>query len=256
MSSDQGAPMRDVDAVILAGGMGTRLLPYTFSVPKPLVRLGELPIIEILLCQLESFGVRRAHVALGHLADLMQAYLDQAERPSRLELLYSREDTPLGTAGPMKLIRDLSDPFLLLNGDVLTTLSFRELLDDHLRRECPATVAVTRRRIQMSYGVVDLAPNAHIIGYREKPLVPLDVAMGIYVFQRRIVDRIPSGRKFDVPDLLQSLIDAGEPIAAHRSAEYWMDIGCAGDFETAQRDFIAAPDRFLPPGRRGTPPSP
>lgn len=239
--------LADVDAVVLAGGRGTRLVPYTFSVPKPLVRLGEVPIIEILLRQLESAGVRRVHVALGHLADLIQAYLEQAGRRSRPEVRYSREDVPLGTAGPLTLIRDLSDPFLLLNGDVLTTLSFPALLADHRRRGCVATVAVTRRQAQMSYGVVDLVPDAHIVGYREKPLMAVDIAMGIAVLQRRVVERIPAGRRFDVPDLLQSLIAAGEPVAAHRSDDYWMDIGCAGDFETAQRDFIADPARFLPP---------
>ncbi|MGH7786846.1 MAG: nucleotidyltransferase family protein [Candidatus Binatia bacterium] len=239
------ASLRDVDAVVLAGGRGTRLAPYTFSIPKPLVRLGEVPIIEILLQQLASSGVRRVHVALGHLADLIEAHLGQTARPSPLELRYSREDTPLGTAGPLRLIRDLSDPFLLLNGDVLTTLSFRALLDEHLRRGCLATVAITRREAELRYGVVELGPDARIVGYREKPLTPVHVAMGIGVFQRRIVDRIPAGGKFDVPDLLQTLIAAGEPIAAYQSSDYWMDIGCAGDFEVAQRDFTADPDRFL-----------
>lgn len=251
MSGAPAASLADVDAVLLAGGRGTRLVPYTFSVPKPLVRLGEVPIIEILLRQLEFSGVRRVHVALGHLADLIQAYLEQAARPSRPEVRYSREDAPLGTAGPLTLIRDLSDPFLLLNGDVLTALSFPALLADHRRRGCVATIAVTRRRAQMSYGVVDLGPDDHVVGYREKPLMAVDVAMGIAVFQRRVVDHIPVGRRFDVPELLQCLIAAGEPVAAHRSDAYWMDIGCADDFEIAQRDFTTAPDRFLCPAIAG-----
>ncbi|HSP99312.1 MAG TPA: sugar phosphate nucleotidyltransferase [Candidatus Dormibacteraeota bacterium] len=242
--------MHDVDAVVLAGGIGTRLRPYTFSIPKPLIRLGEQPIIEILLQQLHSAGVRRVHVALGHLGDLMQAYLDQTERRPGLEIRYSLENEPLGTIGPIKLIRELSETVLLINGDVLTTLSYPALVAHHRRRGCVATVAVTRRQLQMSYGVVDLSPDARIVGHREKPCVPLDVAMGIYVFQRSIVDRIPAGRRFDVPDLIQSLLAAGEPIAAYRSSDYWMDIGCAGDYEHAQRDFAADPDRFLRPCHR------
>lgn len=243
--------MRDIDVVVLAGGMGTRLQPYTFSIPKPLVRLGEQPIIEILLRQLASCGVRRVHIALGHLADLMRAYLEQAERRSPLEILYSIEDEPLGTVGPVRLLRNLSDPFMLLNGDVLTTLSYQALLDHHRRRGCVATVAVNHRQVALSYGIVDCSPDGRVVRHREKPLVPLDVAMGIYVFERRIVDRIPDGRKFDVPDLIQSLIAAAEPIAAYQSGDYWMDIGCADDYERAQRDFAAAPERFL-----GAPPRP
>lgn len=241
--------MRDTDVVVLAGGMGTRLRPYTFSVPKPLVRLGEQPIIEILLCQLEACGVRRVHVALGHLAELMQAYLEQTQRRAQLQILYSLEDEPLGTVGPVRLLRDLSDPFMLLNGDVLTTLSYQALLDQHRRRGCLATVAVNRRQVRMGWGVVDVSPDGHITGHREKPLVPVDAAMGIYVFARRIVDHIPAGRAFDVPDLIQSLLAAGEPIAAYRSRDYWMDIGCADDYERAQRDFAADPTRFLPVNR-------
>lgn len=243
--------MRDIDAVVLAGGRGTRLHPYTFSIPKPLVRLGEQPIIEILFHQLAACGVRRVHVALGHLADLMRAYLEQAGRRSPLEIHCSIEDEPLGTAGPIRLLRDLSATFLLLNGDVLTTLSYPALLDHHRRGGCVATVAVNRRQVELRYGIVDCSADGRVVGHREKPIVPLDVAMGIYVFERRIVDRVPPDRKFDVPDLIQTLIAAAEPIATYQSRDYWMDIGCADDYERAQRDFAVAPERFLgaPPRR-------
>lgn len=239
--------MRDVDAVILAGGMGTRLRPYTFSIPKPLIRLGDLPIIEILLCQLEAAGVRRVHVALGHLADLVQAYLEQTEWRSRLEIRYSLESQPLGTVGPLTLIDDLSETVLLVNGDVLTTLPYAALVDDHRSRGGLATVAVSRRQVELRYGILELSSDARVTGYREKPLLELDTAMGVYALQRAVVDHIPPGRRFDMPELIQSLIGAGEPIAAYPSDDYWMDIGSTDDYEVAQRDFAAAPQRFLRP---------
>jgi NDP-sugar pyrophosphorylase family protein len=218
------------------------------------MRLGEQPIIEVLLGQVAACGVRRVHIALGHLADRLQAHLACTDWASRLSIRYSREAEPLGTAGPLTLMRELSDPFLVLNGDVLTTLSFAALLREHRQRGCVATVAVTRRELQLRHGIADRSPDGYITGHREKPLLAFDVAMGVYAFARAVVDRIPAGRRFDVPDLLHALLAAGEPIAAYASDAYWMDIGCAADYETAQRDFAAAPERFLPalpqPARR------
>jgi len=244
--------MRDIDVVILAGGMGTRLQPHTFAIPKALIRLGAHPIIEILLRQLESCGARRVHLALGHRADLIQAHLEQAQWRSRLPIAYSLEERPLGTVGPITLLHDLSETFMLINADVLTTLSYQQLLDYHRRRGCVATVAVHRRQIQTSYGIVELSDDARIAGHREKPLLALDVAMGVYVFQRRVADRIPAARRFDVPDLIASLIAAAAPIAAYQSSDYWMDVGCPDDFAIAQRDFAAAPERFLNAPRQPT----
>src|SRR5262245_56533831 len=179
--------MNDIEAVILAGGKGTRLRPYTVSIPKPLVPLGDEPIIEILLRQLESFGLRRVHIALGHLADLMKAYFDQMGKRRELELFFSFERTALGTIGPTKQITGLGETFLVLNGDVLTTLSFKDLLDTHRRKGCVATLAVHKRQIPMDYGIVEVSPDARIVGHREKPSLEVTVGMGIYVFNRRVV---------------------------------------------------------------------
>src|SRR5215467_11510511 len=161
--------MDNVDAVILAGGKGTRLRPYTVSIPKPLVPLGDEPIIEILLRQLESFGFRRVHVALGHLADLMKAYFQQMGKRRALEMRFSVEQKALGTIGPIKQISGLSETFLVLNGDVLTTLSYTDLIRDHRHQQSIATLAVHRRQVPMDYGVVDVSADAKIVGHREKP---------------------------------------------------------------------------------------
>ncbi len=236
----------DVDAVVLAGGKGTRLRPYTISIPKPLVPLGEEPIIEILLRQLEASGIRRVHLALGHLANLIKAYFDQIGSQRSIEIIHAFERQPLGTIGPLKQITGLGQTILVLNGDVLTTLPFANLLATHRRHGCIATLAVHKREVQMDYGVVEVTPQARIVGHREKPSLAVTVGMGVYVFDRAVLDFIPGDRKFDIPDLIRVLLEAGQEIAAYESDDYWMDIGRPDDYELAHRDYTAAPERFVP----------
>jgi NDP-sugar pyrophosphorylase family protein len=242
--------MQNIEAVILAGGMGTRLRPYTVSIPKPLVPLGDEPIIEILLRQLEACGIRRVHLALGHLANLIKAYLEQTDGERPLEILYSFETKPLGTVGPLKQITFGTDTFLVLNGDVLTTLSFDDLIETHRRRGCIATLAVHKREVVMDYGVVEVSADARITGHREKPSLGVNVGMGVYAFERRVLDYIPDDGKFDIPDLIQTLLRAGEPLAAYESDDYWMDIGRPDDYEIAYRDYTSSPERFVPGRKR------
>jgi NDP-sugar pyrophosphorylase family protein len=242
--------MEDIEAVILAGGKGTRLRPYTVSIPKPLVPLGEEPIIDILLRQLESCGIRRVHIALGHLANLIKAYFDQMDGRREMEIRHSFERTALGTIGPIKQIPTLGETFLVLNGDVLTTLSFPDLVAVHRRQGCIATLAVHQRQVEMDYGVVDVTPDSRIVGHREKPSLQVKVGMGIYVFEHRVLNYIPDDRKFDIPDLIHVLLDAGEGIAAYESEDYWMDIGRPDDYEIAYRDYTASPERFVPSKKR------
>jgi NDP-sugar pyrophosphorylase family protein len=245
--------MKDVEAVILAGGKGTRLRPYTVSIPKPLVPLGDEPIIEILLQQLEACGIRRVHLALGHLANLIKAYLEQTGTQRPLEILYSFESKALGTVGPVKQIPLTSDTFLVLNGDLLTTMSFADLIATHRRRGCIATLAVHTRQVVMDYGIVEVSPDARIVGHREKPSLDVKVGMGVYAFERRVLDHIPNDQKFDIPDLIQTLLRAGEPLAAYESDDYWMDIGRPDDYEIAYRDYTTSPERFLPRRHRSQP---
>src|SRR5262249_27304178 len=185
----------------------------------------------------------------GPRADLMKAYFDQMGKRRELELFFSFERTALGTIGPIKQITGLGETFLVLNGDVLTTLSFKDLLDTHRRKGCVATLAVHKRQIPMDYGIVEVTPDARIVGHREKPSLEVTVGMGIYVFNRRVVDFVPDG-KFDIPDLIHALLDAGESIAAYQSDDYWMDIGRPDDYEIAHRDYTASPERFVPADKR------
>jgi NDP-sugar pyrophosphorylase family protein len=234
-----------MDAVILAGGKGTRLRPFTVSIPKPLVPLGDEPIIRILLRQLEAAGIRRVHIALGHLAEVMKAYFDQVNHSHEIEILYSVEKEALGTVGPIKKIRGLGETFLLLNGDILTTLSFEDLVDYHRRQHCILTLAVQKREVALDYGVVEVSEDSRIVGHREKPSLGVTVGMGVCVFDHRVLDYIPEDQKFDFPDLIRRLIEAGEAIAAFQSDDYWMDIGRPEDYETALRDYASSPERFV-----------
>lgn len=248
-SPEPPSPLAEVDAVVLAGGRGTRLHPHIAAVPKALIRLGDHPLLEILLCQLEAAGLRRVHLALGHLGDQIEAFVAQRP-PSALQIRTRREAQPLGTAGPVRLIEPLSDPFLLLNGDVLTTLSCAEVYACHRRQRATATVAVTRRSLPIPYGVVERSAEARVVGVTEKPHLTVEIAMGVYVFARRALAYLPPAQRVDAPDLLHALLAAGEPIAACESHDYWKDIGQPDDLEAAQRDVRAAPERFLAPPRR------
>lgn len=239
------------DAVILAGGAGTRLRPFTISIPKPLVPLGDVPIVEVLMRQLAADGFTRVHLALGHLAELMRAYFDQMNSRHGVEVVYSREEEPLGTVGPLRNIQGLGDNFLVVNGDILTTLSFRDVADRHQASGHIATLAVHRRTLPVDYGVIDLSPDGLVLAHREKPQFDLTVGMGVYVFSRRIIDFIPPRQRFDLPDLLRILQAGGEPIAAFQSDDYWMDIGRPEDYESAHRDYVANPGRFARGGPVG-----
>ncbi len=234
-----------MEAVILAGGKGTRLKPFTVSIPKPLVPLGDEPIIGILLRQLEASGIKRVHIALGYLAQLMKAYFDQMNNHNNIEIVYSYEEEALGTIGPVKKIHGLGETFLLINGDILTTLSFKDLVDYHRRQSCVLTLAVQKRQVPIEYGVVEVSPESRIVSHQEKPSLEIKVGMGVCVVDRRILEYIPENQRFDVPDLIRRLIDAGEAIGAYLSDDYWMDIGRMDDYEKAYQDYTISPERFV-----------
>lgn len=240
------AALHDVDAVILAGGRGTRLHPHTRSTPKALLQLGGRPIIDILLAQLAHAGVPRVHVALGHLAERLAAHFARTAPPTAIELCLAREERPLGTVGPLARIAGLRDTILLINGDLLTALPFAPLVAAHRAQGCPVTVAVSRRTLPVPFGVVERTPAGRLAAYREKPALEIEAAMGISVLARHVIERLPAGRAIDLPELLDDLLAAGEPVATYVSDAYWTDIGCAEDYARAARDFAAEPQRFLP----------
>lgn len=223
------------DVVVLAGGKGTRLAPYTTVLPKPLMPVGDMPVLEILLRRLAAADLRTVHLAVGHLAELIEAYFGDGSRFG-VDLRYVREHEPLGTAGPLAAIETESERVLVTNGDLLTALDFRELLSAHEASGAPATVAVHSRDVPIDFGVAQL-DGGRIVGFDEKPTLTYHVSMGVYVFERAVVQLVPAGERFDFPDLLQVLFDRGLAVNAHVSAAFWLDIGRHDDYELAVRRF-------------------
>lgn len=237
-------------AVILAGGKGTRLKPFTMTIPKPLLPLGDVPVLEIVVRQLAREGFTRVVFTLGHMAPLFMAHFEDGARYG-LRIEYVREGEPLGTAAPLRLLADVPDEFLVVNGDLLTDLPFAGLLDVHRRSGAAATIAVAAREEKIDYGVIEMAPNGAFLDYREKPVLPYDVSMGINVLSTRALRRIPAQGRFEMPELMLALHRAGDGVHCHRTECYWQDIGRFDDYARASEDFVRDPARFL----RGAPPA-
>jgi len=226
------ADMRDVDVVILAGGRGTRLAPYTSILPKPLMPVGERSILETVVDQLSDFGVRRVTLCVGYLSHLIRTVFDN--RPSdAVDITYVQEKDALGTAAPLRLVDGLDDTFIVMNGDVLTTLDFEELVTHH-RESCNLiTIATHDRKIKIDYGVLHLDHANRLQEYEEKPEIVSPVSMGIYVLEPAALEHIPEEGFFDFPNLVEALLEAGEPVGAYRYDGMWFDIGRHSDYEQA-----------------------
>jgi NDP-mannose synthase len=223
-------------AVVLAGGKGTRLAPYTKILPKPLMPIGDMPILEILLRQMKQAGIDEVVLTVGHLAELMQAFFQDGRRLG-MNICYSFEDQPLGTAGPLSLIDGLDDTFMVTNGDVLTALDFQELIRYHRSSGAIATIASHCRKVRIDFGVIQTGPENQITGYIEKPTYDYMVSMGVYVFEPRILSYIPHNQYLDFPNLVLKMIAAGEKVASFPFDGYWMDLGRVSDYEQAIQDF-------------------
>jgi NDP-sugar pyrophosphorylase family protein len=231
-------------AVILAGGKGTRLAPYTNVFPKPLVPIGDMPILQVVIHQLQHYGFTRITLTVGHLATLLQTFFQDGDQYG-VKIDYAIEDKPLGTAGPLAFVPDLDDAFLVMNGDLLTTLNYAELVQYHKRMGAVATVAMHKREVKIDLGVVQLDGDNWIKGYIEKPLYNYNVSMGVYIFEPRVLNYIPAGKYFDFPDLVQRLLDSGETIVGYPYEGYWLDIGRPDDYIQAVQDFEKMRSRFL-----------
>ena len=202
-------------AVVLAGGKGARLVPYTRVIPKPLMPIGDMPILEVLLRQVKLAGVDEVVLTVGHMAELVRAFFQNGEGLA-LPIRYSYEEKPLGTAGPLSMISGLEDAFLVMNGDVLTTLDFSKLVEDHRKSGAMVTVAVHPREVKVDLGVLKLDGDNRVVDYIEKPTYKFDVSMGIYVFDPRVLAFIPQNEYLDFPNLILKLIAAGERVKVFR----------------------------------------
>ena len=224
-------------AVILAGGKGTRLKPYTTVIPKPLVPVGEKAILEILINQLKSHGVDEIYICLNHFAEIIMAFFGDGSRFG-LKINYSLENEPLGTVAPIKLINTLPDHFLVMNGDLLTDLNFRELYEYHLQGNSLLTVSTYTRTTKIDFGVIDFDISTLIAtGFREKPEYTFEVSMGVYVMNRKVLDIVPPAIQFGFDNLMLTMLEKEQPVRIFPYKGYWLDIGRPEDYEKANEDY-------------------
>jgi len=232
-------------AVILAGGRGRRLAPYTFVIPKPIVPIGTTPILEIVLRQLAREGFGHVSIALGHLSEIVRAVAGDGSRLG-LRIDYSDEEKPLGTMGPLRRVPDLPDTFLVMNADVLTDISFDELWRWHLSQGAALTVATYVKETRLELGVLDTDASDTIVGFVEKPLLEHKVSMGIYVLDRSVLELIPEDRAYGFDELMLSLLAEKRTVKAYPFRGRWLDIGNPADYERAQEEFDRDRARYLP----------
>jgi NDP-mannose synthase len=206
--------------------------------------IGDMPILEIILRQIKRAGINEVIITVGHLSHLLKAFFQKGQR-FELKISYSFEDFPLGTAGPLSLIGGLNETFLVTNGDVLTTLNLRDLIASHKQNGAVATIATHTRSIKVDLGVIQFDGANQISGYIEKPTYDLNVSMGIYLFEPRVLDYIPCNEYLDFPDLVLRLIEAGERVVGYPYDGYWQDLGRQDDYEQAVQDFEALREQIL-----------
>lgn len=234
-------------AVILAGGRGARLAPYTTVIPKPLLPVGDLPILEIVLRQLAHAGIDRATLTLGYLAEYFRAFLSHHKSLHKLLAIDCvEEEKPTGTAGSLAFVPDLAGDFLVMNGDILTDLDYGALIRHHQDHDAWLTIAAHQKEVKIDLGVLELAQDGALRDYIEKPTMNYAVSMGIYVYSSRVLPFIKPGAYLDFPDLALQLMRAGKKVLAFRNQAQWLDLGRPDDLQRATEIFMAQKDRFVP----------
>ncbi len=233
-------------AVILAGGLGTRLRPYTVVLPKPLMPVGPYPVLEIIVRQLAGFDFERITLAVNHQAEIIKAYFGDGSKWN-IPIDYSLETQPLSTIGPLKLIGDLPEHFVLMNGDVLTDLALGDLLTRHIAENRLFTIGASSRKSLINYGVLEI-DGEKLCGFQEKPVMEHFVSMGVYVVGRAVLDHVPAGQKYGFDDLMRDMLAHAQPVHVERYHGYWLDIGRPDDYMRAIDEFDEWKDRLLPHG--------
>jgi NDP-sugar pyrophosphorylase family protein len=236
--------MSEKKAVVLAGGRGTRLRPYTVVLPKPLMPIGDYPILEVIIRQLVQQGFPHITLAINHQAELFKTFFAHGERWNA-SIDFSLETKALGTMGPLKLIPDLPEHFLVMNGDILTDLSYSGLMENHIRSGAVLTISSHKRVQEIDYGVLEIGSDRLLEGFREKPKIPFEVSMGVYVLSRRALDFIPDDRLYGFDHLVLDLLAAGEKINVAEHEGYWLDIGRPDDYARAIDEFDSMQSRFI-----------
>lgn len=233
-----------MQAVILAGGKGRRLRPYTLVLPKPLMPVGDMPILEVVIRQLEKYGFKKITIAVDYLAELLEAYFRDGSKWN-VEITYSRDYEPLGTAGPIASIKGLEDNFIVMNGDILTTLDYSKLMRYHIKEKPMITIAMYDKKVNIDLGILKSNEKDEIYDYVEKPTLKYQVSMGIYVFNKKVLKYINKNEYLDFPDLIKILIKNNESVKGFHFGGYWLDIGRHEDYAKAIEEFEELKHTFL-----------
>jgi NDP-sugar pyrophosphorylase family protein len=245
MTDTDTSQEKEMKAVILAGGKGTRLAPYTAVFPKPLMPVDGIPILEVIVKQLAHFRIKDLIFTVSPQSEaLLSAYFGDG-RKFGVDVCYSKEEKPLGTAGPLSLLSGLTDTFLVMNGDILTTLNYQRLVGYHRRHHGMVTIAMTQKRVALELGVMEFNRARQLTRYVEKPTLSYSVSMGIYVFEKEVLKWVPSGKYLDFPELIQKLLKGGVKVVCYPSNDFWLDIGRHEDYEEAQKKFQAMRKKLL-----------
>jgi len=230
--------------IILAGGVGRRLLPYTVVLPKPLMPVGDYPILEVLIRRLKKFDLTDITLAVGHLGNLIESYFGDGSKWG-VKIKYQYEDKPLGTVGPLAQIKGLKQTFLVMNGDLLTLLNYSKLIDFHKKSKALATIAAQKRSVPIDFGIIQNNSHNLVTRYIEKPRLFYQVSMGVYLFEPEILNYIPRHRKFDFPELINLLLQKRKKVAIYPSQDFWLDIGRPDDYARAVEVFPRLKKKLL-----------
>ncbi|MDC0222864.1 sugar phosphate nucleotidyltransferase [Gammaproteobacteria bacterium] len=230
-------------AVILAGGKGTRLKPYTISLPKPLVPVGDIPVMEIIIRQLKNHGFKHITLAVNHMSEIIKAYFGDGSKWDVM-IDYSEEKVALGTMGPLKIIDDLPEDFLVMNGDVITDLNFSELFKLHKSSDAFFTISTYSRKEKIDYGVIEEL-DGRLVEMKEKPSIDFQVSMGVYVVKKEVLPFIPENIPYGFDQLMSDLLSNDRNVQTVKHDKYWLDIGRPSDYEVALQDFDSNIKYFL-----------
>jgi NDP-sugar pyrophosphorylase family protein len=224
-------------AVIQAGGKGVRLRPYTMLLPKPLMPVGDLPVIELIIKWLRRWGVTKTYITLGYLSHLIRALCGDGKQWD-MQIKYNQEPEPLGTIGPLKLLKDeLKETFFCINSDLITDLDLRKLRTFHVEHKGLITVAATERTVKSELGVFE-TENSKMVDFHEKPTMKYLASCGVYCMEPEIIDLIPNGVPFGFDDLMNSMLHKKMPVWLYRHDGLWLDIGREEDYEKVQNSFM------------------
>lgn len=237
--------MSEKTAVILAGGKGTRLRPYTVVLPKPLMPIGDYPILEVILRQLSYYGFKRVILTVNHQAEIIKAFCGDGSK-WKIKIEYSMEEMPLSTMGPLKIINELPDNFLVMNGDILCDRNFSDFYDEHVSSGALFTISSYVREQVNLYGVLETEVGGNLKGFKEKPISHFEVSMGIYMLNKKVLEFIPQNVSFGFDELMLTLLKEKRTVKVSKYHGYWLDIGRPDDYMQAIEEFEAKRSTFLP----------